>query len=190
VALAALQAGVDLQDKEEVLGIAQKIKIVLQSPSQDQIKAGLLVSVFLNNQDVSLKIRELQYGEGASIVGTYPKVRQILVKKQQEMSEGKKIVMEGRDIGTVVLPQANMKIYLVANLDERVRRKIKAFKKAGKKISSSAVKADILSRDHREMTRKQDPLKPAKDAWVLDTTNLTIPLVLKTIINKFMELYE
>ena len=148
------------------------------------------MSVYLDNEDISWKIRELQYGEGASIVGTHPEVRKILVKLQQEMCEGKRAVMEGRDIGSKVLPKADLKIFMIADQIERVKRKREQLKKVGEKVTKKQVQADLISRDTREMTRKIDPLRPTLDAWQLDTTSMSIDQVVEAIVDKVKSLEE
>ena len=187
VALAAQRADVDWHNGPAVVKVAQQIKIRLARPI-GQKKDGRPVSVYLDNEDVSWKIRELEFGEGASIVGTHPEVRKILVKLQQEMCEGKDVVMEGRDIGSKVLPQADLKIFMIADQAERVRRKRKHLMQVGNKLTKKEVEADLVSRDTREMTREIDPLRPTLDAWQLDTTQMNIDQVVATIVAKVEEL--
>ena len=103
---------------------------------------------------------------------------------QQQMCTGKRVVMEGRDIGTVVLPQADLKVFMIADQKERIRRKMEQLKKAKQDVTKKDVKADVKSRDDREMNRKVDPLKPAEDAWILDTTRLDIDQVVASIIDQ------
>lgn len=187
LALAAKQAGVDWQDEVAVVEVAKNIKLRLARPTGSK-KDGRPVSVYLNGQDVSWKIRELEMGEGASIVATYARVRQILVKKQQEMCHGKRVVMEGRDICSVVLPHADLKIFMSAKQKERIKRKQEQLKKIGEKATRKQVKKDLVSRDTREMNREIDPLKPTPDAWQLDTTRLSVAEVVAVIQERVLAL--
>jgi CMP/dCMP kinase len=163
--------------------LARKIKIRLARPIGKK-KDGRPVSVYLNNEDVSWKIRELEIGEGSSIIAVHPEVRKILVKLQQNMCQGKRVVMEGRDIGCTVLPDANLKIFMIADQVERVKRKREQLKKVGERVSKKQVEADLVSRDTREMTREIDPLRPTLDAWQLDTTNMSINQVVDVVVDK------
>jgi cytidylate kinase len=181
LALAALRANIPWDHEEAVAELAQQIKIRLARPVGDK-KDGRSVSVYLNNEDISWKIRELNIGEGASQVAVHPSVRKILVSLQQQLCEGKRVVMEGRDIGSKVLPQADLKIFMIADQAERVKRKRRQLKQVGETVSKKEVLADVVSRDTREMNREIDPLRPTLDAWQLDTTNLTIDQVVDKIV--------
>ena len=167
--------------------LATKINIRLARPSGDK-RDGRAVSVYLDNEDVSWKIRELEIGEGASQVAIYPAVRKVLVNLQQQMCVGKRVVMEGRDIGSKVLPQADLKIFMVADQTERVKRKQKQLKQVGEQVTKKQVQADLVSRDTREMTREVDPLAPTLDAWQLDTTEMNINQVVEVIVDKVSSL--
>lgn len=183
LALAAQRAKVDWDDEVGLSKLAQKIKIRLARPIGKK-KDGRPVSVYLDGEDVSWEIRELEIGEGASQVAIYPQVRKILVSLQQQMCQGKRVVMEGRDIGSKVLPQADLKIFMIADQAERVKRKQQQLKRVGEKVSKKQVEADLISRDTREMTREIDPLRPTLDAWQLDTTQLSIDKVVAAIVNR------
>ncbi len=187
LALAALRSDVDWSNGPALAKLANKIKIRLARPTGKR-KDGRPVSVYLNNEDVSWKIRELEIGQGSSQVAIHPEVRKILVSLQQGMCEGKRVVMEGRDIGSKVLPKADLKIFMIADQAERVKRKQQQLKIVGEKVSKKKVKADLVSRDTREMTREVDPLRPTLDAWQLDTTNMNIEQVIDTIAQKVEEI--
>ncbi|MBU0576808.1 (d)CMP kinase [Patescibacteria group bacterium] len=180
MALAAQRNKIDWHNGPAVTALAAKADIRLARPAGKK-KDGRPVSVYLNNEDVSWKIRELEIGEGASIIGIHKEVRKILVKLQQDMCDGKRIVMEGRDIGSKVLPDADLKIFMIADQAERVKRKQKQLKQVGEKVTKKQVQADIVSRDTREITREIDPLRPTLDAWQLDTTHLSIEQVMDEI---------
>jgi len=183
VALEALKQKVDWSNESEVSEVARGAKIKLTRPVGRK-KDGCKAMVYLDGEDVSWKIREAELGEGASVVSQYPQVRKVLVRKQQEMARGKGVVMEGRDIGTRVLPEADLKIYLDAEINQRVERKKGQLDNLGQKLSIRKVRKGIMTRDKREMTRKIDPLRPAEDAWVLDTTGLSIARVVDKIKNR------
>lgn len=142
--------------------------------------------IILNNVDVTELIRTPEVGKAASIVSTYKLLRERLVKIQQELANKNNVIMDGRDIGTVVLPTANLKIYLTASVEERAIRRYRELKDKGQEVSLSIIKNDIRERDYRDMNRKISPLKQADDAYLVDTSNMTID----EVVNKIYELYE
>jgi len=174
---------IDWYSEIAITSLVKGINIDLRKPSGHK-KDGRTVTVLLNNKDVSWDIRTQEIAEGASLVSQYKKVRQVLVKKQQQLAAGQNVVMEGRDIGTVVLPKANLKIFMTADVDKRIRWKQAQMKAHGHDIPLSEVKSALLKRDKREMTRKIDPLKPAKESWLLDTSHLTIDQIVDKIIDR------
>jgi len=174
---------IDWSNEIAITSLVKDFNINLKKPSGDK-KDGRTVTVLLNNKDVSWDIRTQEIAEGASVVSQYKKVRQVLVKKQQQLAAGQNVVMEGRDIGTVVLPKANLKIFMTADVDKRIRWKQAQMKAHGHDIALSEVKSALLKRDKREMNRKVDPLRPATNAWMLDTSHLTIDQIVDNIIAK------
>ena len=189
LALAALRADIDWGNAQAMEKLAKKIKIRLARPIGNK-KDGRPVSVYLDDEDVSWKIRESEIGEGSSVIAVHPEVRKVLVKLQQNMCQGKRVVMEGRDIGSKVLPNADLKIFMIADQAVRVKRKRKYLLKVGEKLTKKQVRADLVSRDTREMTREIDPLRPTLDAWQLDTTKMSIDQVVKTVVDKVNLLEE
>lgn len=187
LAFAALKNDVDWDDGQALAKLAQKIKIRLARPIGKK-KDGRPVSVYLDDEDVSWKIRESKIGEGSSVIAVHPEVRKILVKLQQDMSNGKRVIMEGRDIGSKVLPNADLKIFMIADQAVRVKRKRKYLLEIGEKPTKKQVQADLVSRDTREMTREIDPLKPTLDAWQLDTTEMSIDQTIDKIVKKIAEI--
>jgi cytidylate kinase len=183
VGLYAKRKGVDWHDEREVVKLLPEIEIELEPPTQKK-RDGRNVTVYLNGKDVSWEIRQPEMGEGASVVSQYGEVREKLVESQQEMAIGRSVIMEGRDIGLRVLPEANLKIYMDASVEERARRKQKQFSPKGEEITIEAAKKDVMTRDNREMNREIDPLRPAEGAWILDTTGLTIEQVVEKIVRK------
>ena len=180
VALKALWEGVKWEDEIGVVSLVQDLKLELKPPLGEK-QDGRKVTVWLEDKDVSWEIRQPGIGEGASIVSQYPEVRKVLVEKQRKMAENQSVVMEGRDIGTRVLPQASLKIYMDADLEIRAKRKLEELLKLGKEVSLEEVRKAILRRDEREMTREVDPLRPAEGAWILDTSDLRVEEVVNEI---------
>jgi len=187
LALAAKRRGVDWLDEKGVVEVLHKIEIKLESPLRGK-GDGRNVTVLLTGEDVSWEIRGSDLGEGASVVSQYPEVRKTMVAMQKAIAANSAVIMEGRDIGTRVLPGAQIKIYMDADLEERVKRKAVQIRKLGQSSKISEIKKDVTTRDKREMTRKIDPLRPAKDAWILDTTGLSIEMVVDRIVGRVKEL--
>lgn len=183
MALFANNNNVKLTDEKRITELVGNFKIEMHSPSGDN-KDGRKITVIMGDKDISWDIRQSDLGEGASLVSQYSGVRERLVSLQQELARGQSVVMEGRDIGTRVLPDAEIKIYMDADVEERVVRKIDQLKKMGILGEYDDVKRDIATRDNREMTREIDPLRPAKDAWILDTTDLSVDEVVDRIVLK------
>lgn len=171
VTLRALQLNVDLNKEESYQ--------FLENTTIDYTNEMIL----LNNVDVSKEIRSEVVTNNVSLVSSFPYVREKMVRLQQEAAKGKKIVMDGRDIGTVVLPNANVKVFLTANVEERAKRRYAENLEKGKTVSMDEVIKDIQVRDTKDSTRKESPLKKAEDAYVIDTTYLTIEQVVDKIIN-------
>jgi cytidylate kinase len=136
----------------------------------------------LNGEDVTEAIRTPDVSDGASRIAVIPAVRRAMVAKQREIGERASVVMEGRDIGTVVFPQAEVKIYLDANPEERVRRRLQEQQAKGEAVSAAAVAAQMKERDQRDSTRKDAPLAQAPDAVYLDTTGLTLDEVEEAVL--------
>ena len=138
--------------------------------------------VFLNGKDVSKEIRLEQAGIAASKVSTLGPVRKRLVELQQKLSAQSDVVMDGRDIGTVVLPEANLKIYLGADVGVRALRRYKELKTKGIEADLSEIERDVAARDHQDMTRDISPLKQAEDAFYVDSSELSIEQVIAEIL--------
>ncbi len=146
---------------------------------------------YINNENVEKEIRSLDVANGASRVSTLAFVRQELVRQQQEMGKQKGVVMDGRDIGTVVFPNAELKIFVTASPEVRARRRFDELKqKNHQNISLEEVLSNIKERDHRDITRKQSPLKKANDAFELDNSLLTREEQLAWVLAKANEIIE
>lgn len=130
------------------------------------------MKIFLNGLDVSEKIRENRVSMAASDVSKFKPVRDKLVSMQRDMAKSQNVVLEGRDIGTVVFPNADLKIFLTTSIDERARRRDLDLKKKGENIPLDKIKGELEKRDIQDSTRKESPLKQAPDAIVIDTTKI------------------
>lgn len=139
---------------------------------------------FLNNVDVSLKIREEIINENVSKVASIKAVRENLVNLQRKIASDKNVILDGRDIGTVVFPNAQVKIFLVASAEERARRRYNEFMEKKIEITYDEVLKSLKERDHLDSTRKESPLVKSSDALELDTTNLKIDEVVNFISNE------
>ena len=166
VALAAAAAGVKDTDAEGLTCVAHRARIRLEG-DPDSLR------VFLDERDVSEEIRGEAAGRGASVVSAVPGVRRELVRRQREMGEaGAGCVLDGRDIGTVVCPRADIKLFVTASAEVRAERRHRELLAKGESGGYEAVLADIRRRDARDSSRAAAPLRPAADAALLDTTEL------------------
>ena len=143
--------------------------------------------VMLNNEDVESQIRTLEIGNLASQISTIKEVRAFLVAQQQAMGEQKGIVMDGRDIGTVVFPQAELKLFLTATPEVRAQRRFDELKAKGEEPIFAEVLADVNDRDYRDTHRAESPLRQADDALVVDNSHMTREEQMEHIINVFRE---
>ncbi len=165
LALKAIQHDVSFDDEPALVRLAQTSRIALE-PQLDGNR------VLLDGADVSARVREHDVTEAASRVSVHPRVREWMVARQREMGAGGGVVMEGRDIGTKVFPDAEVKIFLEADPEVRVERRLK--QRDASPDQAPAVAAELRQRDTRDSTRLVSPLEPAPDAVILDSTHLTI----------------
>jgi len=165
-ALEALRRGVPMGDHDELGRVALVAVIELTDRGRGP--------VLLNGDDVTTEIRAPEVTDAASVMSTVPAVRRALVRQQREIGRSTDCVMEGRDIGTVVFPDADLKIFLTASLEERARRRHAEFSMSAGQADIGQVIREIEERDRRDSTRSDSPLRKAKDAVELDTTGLTI----------------
>jgi cytidylate kinase len=138
--------------------------------------------VLLCGEDVTAKIRDQEVTRQVSRVAALPQVRRALVKWQRGMAAKGNVVVEGRDIGTVVLPDAPVKVFLVASLEERAKRRQRDLKQGGEEVESAAVQEEIQRRDDSDSSREHSPLQPARDAFLLDTTHLSFEEQVREIV--------
>jgi len=176
VALAAAAAGVSVADSEGVAAVARRASIRLEG-TPDSLR------VFLDGRDVSEEIRGEAVGRDASLVSAVPAVRRELVRRQREMGErGGGVVLDGRDIGTVVFPSADVKFFLTAVPEARARRRLDEERARAAAQSFEETLADINDRDRRDATRDDSPLRIADDAVVIDTTELSVEEVFQRML--------
>ena len=139
--------------------------------------------VYLNGNDISSRLRNEEVGNRASVTSASPEVRKKLLELQQNLAKTQDVIMDGRDIGTCVLPGADVKIYLTASVETRAKRRYDELKGKGEDCNLEEIAHDIEERDHRDMTREIAPLKQAEDAVLVDSSHMTIEEVVKAIVD-------
>ena len=183
----ALSCGKDPADAGQVVPLLKEISVELRFVEGEQ-------HVFLNGRDVSTEIRLPEVSMAASRVSAIPEVRDFLFSLQRELAEKNNVLMDGRDIGTVVLPNAQIKIFLTASAENRADRRMKQLAEAGNHVDYNTLLAEIKERDYNDSHRAIAPLKQAEDAKLVDTTGLTleesVKLVLDYIADRMKELKE
>lgn len=180
VAYYCLDRQIDLDDEEQVKTCIKDINIQLTADNR----------VILNDKDVSQDIRTDEVSRGASIVSRYEAIRQFLVDSQRQMASMGNVILDGRDIGTVVLPNADLKIYQIASVETRALRRYKENIERGLQADLEVIQKEIEERDYQDMHRQISPLKKADDAIVVDTSDLTLDEVVDvvlTLIDKVKE---
>ena len=170
---------------EGILGDFEKIKKMLNNLNIDIKENGF----YLDNVDVSDEIRKPIVSENVSDIAAIREVREKMVDLQRKFSESKNVILDGRDIGTVVFPNANVKIFLVADAKERANRRYKELVKKGENVKIEEIYENILKRDEIDSTRKESPLKKAKDAIEVDTTSKNIEEVKNEILNIYSKYF-
>ena len=175
VALLARQSAVSPEDAQGLAPLGRDMEIEFVETEAGQ-------EVHVNGEDVTLSLRLPGVSEEASRLSQHPEVREALVEKQREFGRQGRVVMEGRDIGTVVFPKADLKVFLDAEPQERARRRYLQWKEKGIEVAPEELTQEILSRDQRDQTRRVAPLLPARDAVKIDTTRLDPEQVLEGIL--------
>jgi len=178
VGLAALEKGIDPMDEEKVCRLCQEGGAEVSVAYEN----GLQVT-FLNGRDVSTQIRTQEAGSAASAVSRYVPVRTMLVKRQQEMAMLQPMLLDGRDIGTVVLPNATAKIFLTASPEVRAQRRMLQLREKGDQTPFEEILAEVNARDLQDTTRKLTPLRQAEDAILVDASHLTFEETVQTILS-------
>ncbi|MEX2103976.1 MAG: (d)CMP kinase, partial [Bacilli bacterium] len=172
----SIDEGITMNDDEKIVSIANSIKIEFHRSKNGQL-------VYVNGVDITEGIRSTDVTNQVSYVSSLGGVREKLVELQQKMADAGGVVMDGRDIGTIVLPHAELKIFLTASIEERARRRYEEMKNKGYMGSIEDVKLEMMLRDDKDSRREISPLRQAEDALLLDTTGLTIDGVVGKIVN-------
>ena len=176
VTLKALRDGVDLNDREKLGSLASALIINLKVSSNGSL------TVLLDGEDVTEEIRLPVVSNSVSQVAKVPAVRRRLIELQKDLAKGGGVVMEGRDIGTAVLPDARVKIYLTATPGERARRRWGELTAKGIRVDQRQIEEEICNRDFIDTSREMDPLAPAADAVIIDSTSNTVDGVVNLIV--------
>ncbi|MDG2176928.1 MAG: (d)CMP kinase [Gammaproteobacteria bacterium] len=174
VAVGAQEKEILLNDIKGLRRFSEAMKVAFSQDFED--------SISLNGKEISSQVRLEETAEKASLVAAIPEIRSALLKKQLIFRQNPGLVADGRDMGTVVFPDAELKFYLTASPEERAQRRYKQLINKGVNVNLRALLKDIASRDERDTNRKVSPLRPADDAVVIDTTSLTIEQVLNRVL--------
>ena len=180
MALYFIRKQVKADEVEKIVSLLPEINVTIGYENDGQ-------HVYLNDEDVSLLIRNEEVSQMTSAISTIPKVREKLLSLQRNLAKEHNVLMDGRDIGTCVLPNANLKIYLTASVDVRAKRRYNEMLEKGMECDLEELKASIQERDERDMNRDIAPLKQADDAILLDTSDMNIEEVVSTIIHMVKE---
>ncbi len=180
IGLYALRAGKDPKDNEAVNALLPEISLKFAFIGGEQ-------HIYLNGEDVSTAIRTEEVGMAASAVGANPEVRAFLLGMQRDMAKTQDVLMDGRDIGTVVLPDATVKIFLTASPEARATRRWKEYQQKGVEVSYEEVLADVRQRDYQDTHRAAAPLRRADDAQLLDTSEMNFEQSLEAMKKMIVE---
>lgn len=181
VTLRVLEEGIPLDDVPAIGALAENTRIRLE-------RSATGMRVFVNDRDVTQDIRSEHVTLHVSQISSYQNVRSVLVREQRRMAANGGAVLEGRDIGTVVLPDAELKIFMIAGVPERVRRRKKDLEAIGENVDSDRLEHEILERDRLDSTRKASPLRKPEGAVEIDTSSLTIEEQVQFVVDKAKEI--
>lgn len=169
LALSAMQHHIDLADETALVTLATNLDVSFEAREESEV-----VSVMLEGKDVSSQIRTEECGAAASKVAPFPAVREALLQRQRAFRTSPGLIADGRDMGTVVFPDAPVKVFLTASAEERAKRRVAQLQNAGQSANIAQILADIQARDERDMNRAVAPLLPAADALELDSTAFSL----------------
>lgn len=175
-AVAGSRAGLDADDRAGHAAVAIRMAVVFAVTAQGDER------IVLDGQEVTGLVRAEQTGQGASRVAAWSEVRAALLARQRSFAEPPGLVADGRDMGTVVFPAAPLKIFLTASPDERARRRYNQLKDKGSAVSLATLSREIAERDLRDSTRSVAPLRPASDAFVIDSTGVAVEAIIERVI--------
>lgn len=176
LAIHFLDKGIQPQETEKVIEACKDAEVTIAY--EDAVQ-----HVYLNGKDISSRLRNEEVGNMASVTSAIPEVRKKLLELQQNLAKTQNVIMDGRDIGTCVLPHADVKVYLTASVDTRAKRRYQELQEKGEDCNLEEIAHDIEERDRRDMTREIAPLKQAEDAVLVDSSDMTIAEVVKTIVD-------
>ena len=177
LALAAMHHQIESDDEEALQPLAAHLDVQFSSDETGNMR------ITLEGENVTHTIRTQEVADVASKIASLPRVREALLRRQRAFKEAPGLVADGRDMGTVVFPQAEVKIFLTADASERARRRYLELKEKGHDVNIGDLLSEIQARDERDMNRAVAPLKPADDAYMLDSTNKSIEQVLDEVLN-------
>lgn len=180
MALYFMRNGIAKEDEAAISDACKTVEVSIAYENGEQ-------QVLLNGENVSKEIRKEEVGKMASATSVYKEVRTKLVELQQKLAADKDVIMDGRDIGTCVLPNAQVKIYLTASVETRAERRYQELQEKGAACDLEVIKKDIADRDYQDMHREISPLKPAEDAILVDSSDMGIEEVVETIKNIYRE---
>ncbi|MEJ2510219.1 MAG: (d)CMP kinase [Anaerolineales bacterium] len=184
ITLAAIEAGIPVEDEQACTRLAEETQIDVRPPSKPD---GRPNDILIDGEDKTWEIRTPQVDAHVSVVSTYPGVRRALTEKQREIGRRGKVVMVGRDIGTVVMPDSRLKIFLDASMKERARRRFQERLSRGEVADYQQVLEILRQRDEIDSNRDVAPLRPAEDAVVIDSEKMTVLQVLEEILKLVAE---
>ena len=176
LAIHFLDKGIQPQETEKVIEACKDAEVTIAY--EDAVQ-----HVYLNGKDISSRMRNEEVGNMASVTSAIPEVRKKLLELQQNLAKTQNVIMDGRDIGTCVLPHADVKVYLTASVETRAKRRYQELQEKGEDCNLEEIAHDIEERDRRDMTREIAPLKQAEDAVLVDSSDMTIAEVVKTIVD-------
>lgn len=176
LAIHFLDKGIQPQETEKVIEACKDAEVTIAY--EDAVQ-----HVYLNGKDISSRLRNEEVGNMASVTSAIPEVRKKLLELQQNLAKTQNVIMDGRDIGTCVLPHADVKVYLTASVETRAKRRYQELQEKGEECNLEEIAHDIEERDRRDMTREIAPLKQAEDAVLVDSSDMTIAEVVKTIVD-------
>ena len=176
LAIHFLDKGIQPQETEKVIEVCKDAEVTIAY--EDAVQ-----HVYLNGKDISSRLRNEEVGNMASVTSAIPEVRKKLLELQQNLAKTQNVIMDGRDIGTCVLPHADVKVYLTASVETRAKRRYQELQEKGEDCNLEEIAHDIEERDRRDMTREIAPLKQAEDAVLVDSSDMTIAEVVKTIVD-------
>lgn len=172
LAFAAQQENIDLEDENRLVALALVLNVKFELTKSE-------IEVNLNGQSIGDQIRTAQAGQNASKIAVFPKVREALLQRQRNFRSERGLIADGRDMGTIVFPDAEIKLFLDASAEERTKRRVKQLQEKGFNANFDEILAEIKERDFRDRNREVAPLVPAKDALILDSTYLSIEEVIQ-----------